>query len=152
MKIALGADHRGYEIKEVVKQHLLSLGYEVTDFGCFSTQSVNYVDYACKVAFAVSQGVFERGILLCNDGLGMSIVANKVPKIRCALCVNAAYAKISREHNDSNILAFGQMISPEDARAIVDAWLNTSFEGGRHIPRLQQISRLEQDMIQCNKL
>ena len=96
---------------------------------------------------AVREGRFERGVLLCNDGLGMSIVANKVPGIRCALCTDCYYARIAREHNDANILAFGCRTPVAEALKIVDTWLATPFEGGRHIPRLEMITRLEQEMM-----
>ena len=136
MKIALGSDHRGYPVKEAVKRHLEAQGHQVEDFGCYSEEAANYVVYARQVAMAVREGRFERGVLLCNDGLGMSIVANKVPGIRCALCTDCYYARIAREHNDANILAFGCRTPVAEALKIVDTWLATPFEGGRHIPRL----------------
>lgn len=147
MKIALGSDHRGYPVKEAIKRHLLAAGHEVKDFGCFSEESANYVVYAREVALAVRDGQFERGILLCNDGLGMSIVANKVPGIRCSLCTDCYYARIAREHNDANVLAFGCRTPVDEALRIVDTWLETPFEGGRHIPWLEMISQLEQEMM-----
>ncbi len=147
MKIALGSDHRGYPVKEAVKRHLEAQGHQVEDFGCYSEEAANYVVYARQVAMAVREGRFERGVLLCNDGLGMSIVANKVPGIRCALCTDCYYARIAREHNDANILAFGCHTPVAEALKIVDTWLATPFEGGRHIPRLEMITRLEQEMM-----
>lgn len=147
MKIALGSDHRGYPVKEAVKRHLEAQGHQVEDFGCYSEEAANYVVYARQVAMAVREGRFERGVLLCNDGLGMSIVANKVPGIRCALCTDCYYARIAREHNDANILAFGCRTPVAEALKIVDTWLATPFEGGRHIPRLEMITRLEQEMM-----
>ena len=147
MKIAVGSDHRGYPVKEAVKRHLEAQGHQVEDFGCYSEEAANYVVYARQVAMAVREGRFERGVLLCNDGLGMSIVANKVPGIRCALCTDCYYARIAREHNDANILAFGCRTPVAEALKIVDTWLATPFEGGRHIPRLEMITRLEQEMM-----
>ena len=147
MKIALGSDHRGYPVKEAVKRHLEAQGHQVEDFGCYSEEAANYVVYARQVAMAVREGRFERGVLLCNDGLGMSIVAIKVPGIRCALCTDCYYARIAREHNDANILAFGCRTPVAEALKIVDTWLATPFEGGRHIPRLEMITRLEQEMM-----
>lgn len=147
MKIALGSDHRGYPVKEAVRRHLAAQGHQVEDFGCYSEEAANYVVYARQVAMAVREGRFERGVLLCNDGLGMSIVANKVPGIRCALCTDCYYARIAREHNDANILAFGCRTPVAEALKIVDTWLATPFEGGRHIPRLEMITRLEQEMM-----
>ncbi len=143
MRIAVASDHRAFELKEKVKQHLSAKGHSVGDFGCDGSESVNYVEYALEVSLAVRKGDYDRGILMCNDGLGMSIVSNKVPGIRCALCHNTYYAQISREHNDANVLAFGCVQPVEEALDIVDTWLETAYEGGRHIPRMQKITDFE---------
>ena len=145
MKIALGADHKGFPLKEQIKEALLLEGHEVVDFGCYDEGRVDYPDIAIAASRAVAQGQCERGILMCNDGLGMCIVANKVRGIRCALCVDSYYAEIARVHNDANILAFGPADLYDDAMAIVHTFLKTPFEGGRHIPRLAKITKLENE-------
>lgn len=147
MLIAIASDHRGFELKEKVKEHLRTKGYTVSDFGCHGRESVNYVEYALAVALSIRKGDHQRGILICNDGVGMSIVANKVPGIRCAVCPNQYYAQISREHNDSNILAFGCIQSEIEAREIVDIWLDTAFEGGRHIERMKTLTDFEKKLL-----
>ncbi|MBA4149823.1 MAG: ribose 5-phosphate isomerase B [Verrucomicrobia bacterium] len=140
MKIAIGSDHAGFEYKEKVKGCLQELGHDIKDFGAFNTDPVDYPVYVRPVAEAVSQGEFERGIVLGGSGNGEAIVANKVRGIRCALCWNAESARLSREHNDANVLSLGQrMISEECALEIVKIWLQTTFAGGRHLRRIQQI-------------
>jgi ribose 5-phosphate isomerase B len=146
MKIALGADHKGYQYKEKVKKFLQGKGYEVIDFGTFSEESVDYPDFGFKVAKAVSNGDVERGILFCWSGIGMCISANKIKGVRAALCLNEEMAKLSREHNDSNVLSLSAKFIPEEKLLkIVEVWLNASFEGGRHQRRLDKIS-LEERM------
>ncbi|MCJ7498583.1 MAG: ribose 5-phosphate isomerase B [candidate division Zixibacteria bacterium] len=141
MKIALGADHKGYQYKEKVKKFLQGKGYEVIDFGTFSEESVDYPDFGFKVAKAVSNGDVERGILFCWSGIGMCISANKIKGVRAALCLNEEMAKLSREHNDSNVLSLSAKFIPEEKLLkIVEVWLNASFEGGRHQRRLDKIS------------
>lgn len=147
MRIAIGSDHRGYKRKEVIKEFLKKQQHIVFDYGCNSVESVNYIDYALEVALAVRSGKCDRGILICNDGLGMSIVANKVPGIRCALCHNTYYAEISRIHNDANILAFGCVQDELEALDIVSVWLKTPFEGGRHTERMKKLSEFEERLI-----
>ncbi len=140
MNIALGSDHAGFEYKEKIKQLLVKLGHEVKDFGAHSTEPVDYPIYIRPVAEAVARGEFERGIVLGGSGNGEAMVANKVKGVRCALCWNVESAKLSRQHNDANMLSLGQrMISLDLALAIVEAWLKTPFEGGRHQKRIQQI-------------
>jgi len=146
MKIALGADHKGYQYKEKVKKFLQGKGYEVRDFGTFSEESVDYPDFGFKVAKAVSNGDVERGILFCWSGIGMCISANKIKGVRAALCLNEEMAKLSREHNDSNVLSLSAKFIPEEKLLkIVEVWLNTSFEGGRHQRRLDKISLEESE-------
>jgi ribose 5-phosphate isomerase B len=146
MKIALGADHKGYPYKEKVKRFLQEKGHQVLDFGTFSEESVDYPDFALKVAEAVSKGEAERGVLFCWSGIGMSISANKVKGIRAALCLNEEMAKLSRQHNDSNVLSLSaKFIREEELLKIVEVWLNTPFEGGRHQRRLDKIA-LEEDL------
>lgn len=147
MLIAIASDHRGFELKEKVKEHLRTKGYSVSDFGCHGSESVNYIDYALAVSLSVRKGKHDRGLLICNDGLGMSIVANKVPGIRCALCPNTYYAQISREHNDANILAFGCVQDELEALDIVDVWLDTRFEGGRHTERMKKLIDFETSLL-----
>jgi ribose 5-phosphate isomerase B len=141
MKIALGADHKGYQYKEKVKKFFQGKGYEIKDFGTFSEESVDYPDFGFKVAKAVSNGDAERGILFCWSGIGMCISANKIKGVRAALCLNEEMAKLSREHNDSNVLSLSAKFIPEEKLLkIVEVWLNTPFEGGRHQRRLDKIS------------
>ncbi len=144
MKIAIGSDHGGFQLKETVKDYLLEKGIEITDLGCFSPDSVDYPDFARKVAEAVASGTFEKGILLCGTGIGISISANKVKGIRAALCHDHLTASLAARHNDANILCMGgRTTGPETAKDIVDAWLNTAFEGGRHSRRLAKIAEME---------
>jgi len=141
MKIALGADHKGFQYKEKVKKFLQGKGYEVIDFGTFSEESADYPDFGFKVAKAVANKEAERGILFCWSGIGMCISANKIKGIRAALCLNEEMARLSREHNDSNVLSLSAKFIPEEKLLkIVEVWLNTSFEGGRHQRRLDKIS------------
>ena len=144
MKIAIGADHRGVELKSKIKKLLKSKKIEVQDFGTDSTSSCDYPDFGLKVAQEVAEGNFERGILICNSGLGMSIVANKVKGIRAALCINEKLAEYSRQHNDTNILVLAaEFVTEELVTKIIDIWLNTKFEGDRHQRRLDKINSYE---------
>lgn len=140
MKIAIGSDHAGFDYKEKIKLLLAQLGHEAADFGTHSTEPVDYPVFIRPVAEAVARGEFERGIVLGGSGNGEAIAANKVRGIRCALCWNVESAKLSRLHNDANMLSLGQRMMPlETALEIVKVWLETPFEGGRHIRRIQQI-------------
>lgn len=144
MKLAIGCDHAGYALKEVIKEHLTELGYEYKDFGTFDENSVDYPDYAYYVAKAVKSGECEKGILVCGTGIGMSIAANKIPGIRCALCHDMFSARATRQHNDSNIIAMGaRVIGNTLALKVLDAWLGEEFEGGRHARRVDKISNIE---------
>ena len=144
MKIAIGSDHGGYALKELIYRHLVDKEYEVTDFGTHSEESCDYPLYAQKVAEAVAAGKYQRGILLCGTGIGISIAANKVPGIRCALVSDCYSARSTRQHNDSNVLALGgRVIGPELALELVKVWLETSFDGGRHQRRVDLITQLE---------
>ncbi|MCM2284945.1 MAG: ribose 5-phosphate isomerase B [Desulfobacula sp.] len=138
--IIIGSDHAAFELKEKIKAWLIDKGYPVEDAGTHSSASVNYVDYGRKVAGAVSRGEFSRGILLCGTGLGMSMVANRFPNVRAALCSDLFSAKMSRVHNDSNILVLGGRILGDIlAFELVRIWLDTGFEGGRHLERIQSM-------------
>ncbi|MFQ6002618.1 MAG: ribose 5-phosphate isomerase B [Candidatus Zixiibacteriota bacterium] len=144
MKISLGADHRGFELKEKIKKYLKDLGHEVTDFGTHSTQSVDYPDFGFKVAESVAKEKSDFGITFCWTGNGMNIVANKVKGIRSALCINEEMARLARSHNNANVLALAsKFVSEEQAKKILTVWLSTEFEGGRHIPRLEKIKTYE---------
>jgi len=144
MKIALASDHAGFELKEKIKEFLTE--YEVIDYGTINLESMDYPDTGFEAAKAVSNGDCKRGILICGSGLGMSIVANKVPGIRAALCQTKQFAQLSRLHNDSNILVLsGRFISEYLAKEIIDVWFNTEFEGGRHQKRLDIISNYEKE-------
>jgi ribose 5-phosphate isomerase B len=144
MKIAIASDHGGIHIKEEIKALLEDIGFDYEDFGCHCSDSVDYPDYALPVAEKVAKGEFDRGILVCGTGIGMSITANKVKGIRCALVHDTFSAKATRQHNDSNILAMGErVIGPGLAREVAQVWLETEFEGGRHERRIAKITDLE---------
>lgn len=144
MKIAISSDHGGNNLRKEIMSLLDELNISYEDFGPQSNDSVDYPDYAKPVAEGVASGKFDRGILICGTGIGMSIAANKVNGIRCALVHDVFSAKATRCHNDSNILAMGErVIGPGLAGEIVKAWLNTDFEGGRHTRRIEKISELE---------
>ncbi|CUA79668.1 ribose 5-phosphate isomerase B [Anoxybacillus suryakundensis] len=146
MKVAIASDHGGIRIREEIKKLMDEMGIEYIDFGCECETSVDYPDYALPVAEKVASGEFDRGILICGTGIGMSIAANKVKGIRCALVHDVFSAKATREHNDSNILAMGErVIGPGLAREIAKVWLTTPFEGGRHEKRIQKISAYENE-------
>lgn len=139
--IALGCDHGGYELKVAVKKYLDEKGMEYVDFGCDGLESVDYPVYAKKVAHAILDGTCEKGILFCGTGIGISITANKFKGIRAALCTNCFMAEATRQHNDANILAMGgRVVTPEEAVAIADTFLNTPFSNDeRHMRRISQI-------------
>ena len=144
MKIAIGADHAGFVLKERLREKLVREGHEVADFGASSQQSTDYPDYAAPVARAVVGGEAERGILVCSTGIGMSIAANKVAGVRAALGTNPEEVRLIRGHNDANILTLGSnFISEGDAAALVDIFLTTAFDGGRHARRLGKIAAME---------
>jgi len=144
MKIAIGSDHAGFGLKEDVLALLKETGSEVIDCGTNTTASVDYPDFGEKVSRMVSAGEVDRGILICGTGIGMSMVANKFPNVRAALCNDLFSAKMSRLHNDANILVLGGRIIGKDLAAeIVRTWLDTAFEGDRHMRRLQKIKKIE---------
>jgi len=144
MRIALGADHAGFHLKDSLKRTLDELGVTYQDFGTSSAESVDYPDFAQAVAAGVAGGQFDRGILVCGTGVGMAIAANKVPGIRSAPIVDSDTAKLSREHNDLNVLALGARVTPEArAREIVKVFLATPFAGGRHATRVGKIHHIE---------
>ena len=145
MHIAIASDHGGYDYKSMLIPYLEQMGHQVTDFGCGGPESVDYPDYAAPACRAVQQNQCDRAILVCGTGVGMSISANKFQGIRCALCGDVLTARLTRAHNDSNVLAMGgRIIGPETAKAIVSAWLETEFEGGRHQRRIEKVAALEQ--------
>ena len=140
MRVSLGADHKGFELKDKIKKYLVELGHEVTDFGTNSSESVDYPDFGFRVAESVAKGEVDFGITVCWTGNGMNIAANKVKGIRSALCLNEEMAVLARAHNNANVLALAAKFIPEElARKILDAWLSTEFEGGRHARRLEKI-------------
>jgi len=144
MRIALGCDHRGFKLKQAIMEFLQQSGYSYQDFGCYSTESVDYPDFAQKVGNAVASGEFDHGILICDTGIGMCIAANKIKGIRAALCHDTFAAERARLHNDANILCLrGENIEVNEALEIIKTYLSTTFEGGRHIPRLNKIKVLE---------
>jgi ribose 5-phosphate isomerase B len=146
--IAIGSDHGGYELKTEIVKYLKEKGLEIKDFGTCDAKSVDYADFALPVAKAVIGGECEKGILICGTGLGISIAANKVPGIRAAVCTDSFMAKMSREHNDANILALGaRVLGVGLALEIVETWLNSEFVGGRHKIRIDKISEIEKEYL-----
>jgi len=143
MKISLGTDHAGFRYKEKVKDFVTELGHEVKDFGTFSEESVDYPVFIRPAAEAVARGECDRGIVFGGSGNGEAMVANKVHGVRCALCWNEEVARLSRQHNDANVLSLGQRVIAEDlVLKIVRAWLDTPFEGGRHQKRVEQLNAM----------
>jgi ribose 5-phosphate isomerase B len=146
MKIAVGADHAGYALKERLLKKLKADGHEVVDFGTHSTESTDYPDYAAAVGRAVIGEQADTGLLVCSSGVGMSIAANKIRGIRAALGVNVDEVSYTRRHNDANVLAIGANYTDEaTASALLDTFLSTPFEGGRHARRIEKIKKLEQE-------
>jgi ribose 5-phosphate isomerase B len=144
MKIALGADHRGFQLKEQIREYLEEKGVEIKDFGTTSEESVDYPDFAFKVAESVARRQSDIGIIICFTGIGMSIAANKVRGIRAALCVDEDMASYARAHNDANVLVLSSgMTDPSTALTIIETWLEQDFEGGRHRQRINKISAYE---------
>ena len=149
--IIIGCDHAAFAMKEKVKAFIVQRGIQVKDVGTFDEQSVDYTDFGIRVAAAVSGGQFERGVLICGTGIGMSIVANKFPRVRAALCSDLFSAAMSRRHNDANILVLGgRVIGDVLALEIVKTWLDTPFEGGRHQRRLDKMDGIDLSEL-CEK-
>jgi ribose 5-phosphate isomerase B len=147
VRIIIGSDHAGFALKEALKGPLASAGYKVFDAGTHREESVDYPDYGIIAAERVSSGEFEKGILVCGSGVGMAIVANKFPGVRAALCLDEETAKLSRQHNDANMLVLaGRKTEAAAAERIIKTWLETPFEGGRHQKRLDKIRKLEQKL------
>ena len=143
-KVAIGCDHGGIVLKDAVISTLTDLGAEVVDFGTMTNDSVDYPEYGLKVAEAVAEGKCDLGVVMCGTGIGISISANKVPGVRCALVTNEFMATATKNHNNANMIALGgRVISPEEAKAIVKAWYSAEYEGGRHQRRLDMISDIE---------
>ena len=148
MKIAIAADHAGYQEKEQLKPLLDELGVAYEDLGTVSTESVDYPDYARKVAEKVARGEADQGLLVCGSGTGMAIAANKVPGVRAAVAWNEEIARLAREHNDANVLSLGARVTPyEELVKIVRAWFGAKFDGGRHTRRVEQIHEIEKEEL-----
>lgn len=146
MKIALGADHAGFEEKEKIKRTLDEIGVAYEDMGTFSSDSVDYPDYAQKVGEAVSKGEFDSGLLVCGSGTGMAIAANKVPGVRAAVAWNEEIARLARQHNNANVLSLAaRYTTDEENQKIVKAWFDAKFEGGRHERRVEKIAEIERE-------
>lgn len=140
MKIAIASDHAGFDMKKMIKKHLEDNGHQVKDFGTDSTDSIDYPDYAAPAAKSVASGENELGVIICGSGQGMTMVSNKIPGIRAALCNDLYSARMTRLHNDANVLTMGgRIIGIDLAKEIVDTWLSTEFEGGRHQRRVDKI-------------
>jgi len=148
-QIAIAADHAGFEVKEKVKKLLDRMGVSYEDFGTVSTDSVDYPDYARKVAEGVAKGDFDNGLLVCGSGTGMAIAANKVPGVRAAVAWNEEIARLAREHNNVNVLSLAaRFTAEEEIENIISAWLNAKFDGGRHERRVEKIAEIErQDLL-----
>ena len=143
-KVAIGCDHGGIVLKDAVVSVLTELGAEIVDFGTMSNQSVDYPEYGLKVAEAVSEGRCDLGVVMCGTGIGISISANKVPGVRCALVTNEFMATATKNHNNANVLALGgRVLTPDEAKAFVKAWYTAEYEGGRHQKRLDMITAIE---------
>lgn len=144
MKVAIGSDHAGYALKQELRAHLQARGVEVIDVGANSAESTDYPDYAAAVGRKVAEGVVDRGVLVCFTGVGMSIAANKIPGVRAALAVNPDEVQLTRAHNDANVLTFGARYTDAEASArMLDVFLDTPFDGGRHQRRVDKITALE---------
>jgi ribose 5-phosphate isomerase B len=142
MRIAVASDHAGFKYKTAIAAHLKQLGHEVVDFGTHSEEPVDYPDFIRPAAEAVARGKCERGVVLGGSGNGEAMAANRVKGVRCALCWNETTARLSRQHNDSNVISLGERLITEDqALAIVDIWLTTEFEGGRHLARIRKLDQ-----------
>jgi ribose 5-phosphate isomerase B len=144
VRIAIGSDHRGFELKELVIKIITEAGHSYEDFGCYTCDPVDYPDIACGVADAVAKGDYDRGILICGTGIGMCIAANKVKRIRAALCHNSFSARRARQHNDANICCLAAEEGKARVPAIIETFLTTDFEGGRHQRRLDKITEIEE--------
>lgn len=145
-RVAIGCDHGGYALKEAIVGTLEELGAEVVDYGCFSTESVDYPEFGYRVAKAVASKQCDLGVVMCGTGIGISISANKVKGIRCALCTDTFMAEMTKRHNNANIIALGgRVVSPSEASEIVKAWYTAEFEGGRHQKRLDMIKQIEDE-------
>jgi ribose 5-phosphate isomerase B len=145
-KIAIGTDHAGYRLKEVLKAYLQGKGYEVQDFGTNSEESCDYPDFVRPAALSVAEGANDLGIVLGGSGNGEAMVANKVRGIRCAVCWCVESGQLAKEHNDANVISMGaRLVGEDEAKSIVDAWLGAEFQGGRHIRRLEKIRQQEEE-------
>ena len=151
MQIAVGSDHRGFELKQIIIKLLSDMGYSSTDMGCYDDSTVDYPDVAAKVAKSVASGKADQGILICGTGIGMSITANKISGIRAALCANNISASMARQHNDANILCMGStIIRKRLAQEITRTFISSQFDGGRHTRRVDKIATIEQDNLDVN--
>jgi RpiB/LacA/LacB family sugar-phosphate isomerase len=146
-KILIAADHAGFTLKEKLKPCLKKLGFQVKDLGANSKESCDYPEFSYRLAKDISERKYKLGILICKSGIGNSIVANRLPGVRAALCYNVKAARLSRAHNDSNVLVLGSIfVNERQARRILYAWLNTAFQGGRHLRRLNKIKKIEKEI------
>ncbi|MHC4939937.1 MAG: ribose 5-phosphate isomerase B [Planctomycetota bacterium] len=148
MRIAIGSDHAGFALKQLLGGHLEAAGHTILDCGCHSEESCDYPEFGAAVGRAVAGGDAERGVLVCGTGIGISMAANKIPGIRAALVHDRFTAEMSRKHNDANVVVFGaRVIEPEHARELLDCWMATDFEGGRHRRRVDKINALDPDRV-----
>ncbi len=146
LRVAVGSDHAGYEVKERAKQVLASLGAEVIDEGTTSNESVDYPDFGAAVGRAVAAGEAERGVLICGSGIGISIAANKIAGVRAAVCWNEQTARLARQHNDANVLCLGaRFVEPDLAERMIRTFMETGFDGGRHQQRVDKLTKLDEE-------
>ncbi len=146
-QIAIASDHAGFLLKEKLKSYLIKKGFSVKDLGTYSKERCDYPQFASSLAKRVSEGKIRQGVLICKSGIGNSIVANRFPGVRAALCYNVKAARLSRQHNDSNILVLGSgFVNAQSARRILNVWLNTQFQGGRHLRRLNILKKIEREL------
>ncbi|MCF6096473.1 ribose 5-phosphate isomerase B [Thermovorax subterraneus] len=145
MKVIIGSDHFGFKLKEVIKEHIEAKGIEVVDIGVYDENPVDYPDIGVALAERIASGEFERGILICGTGIGMAIVANKVPGVRAAVCHDVYSAERARKSNDAQVMAMGaQIVGSELAKKLVDIWLESEFQGGRSLPKVEKINKIDE--------
>ncbi|MDN5331460.1 MAG: ribose 5-phosphate isomerase [Tepidanaerobacteraceae bacterium] len=145
MKVIIGSDHFGFDLKEVIKEHIESKGIEVVDIGVYDKTPVDYPDIGVALAERIASGEFERGILICGTGIGMAIVANKVPGVRAAVCHDVYSAERARKSNNAQVMTMGaQIVGPELAKKLVDVWLESEFQGGRSLPKVEKINKIDE--------
>jgi len=150
-KVAIGSDQNGFRLKEIIKEHMMAKGVEVVDYGVYDENPVDYPDIALKVAQEVAAGKFDRAVLICGTGIGMAIAANKVPGVRAAQCYDVYSAERSRKSNNAQVITLGALVTgPELAKKLIDAWLESEFEGGRSLTKVEKINEIDRQFHACS--